>query len=431
MPIHTVAPGQSVWSISRIYNNIPIQSIAEANGLIPPYNLVIGQSLYIPRIQQRHVVRPGETLFSISRQYNVPIDSILDVNRIPASQILYPGQVLIIPAESNALGTIEVNAYIEPSGAPQQELARVKEVDDYLTYLSIFSYRIQEDGSLISPPGADALITAARQNRVAPLMVITNFRGGTFDTPLASAILTNTTVQDTLIDNILGILRSENFYGVNVDFERVLPAERDLYTTFLRRLRDRIKPEGFVLSTALAPKQSAAQIGAWYEAHDYGAHGAIADFVILMTYEWGWSGGPPLAVAPIDQVKKVLDYAVTVIPRDKIMMGIPLYGYDWVLPYRPGGPFARRVSPVQAVQLAARYGANIQYDQTSQSPFFRYYDRSGVQHIVWFEDPRSILAKFRVVNQYRLRGVSYWVLGSSFPQNWLLLQDLFAITKVI
>lgn len=428
--IHTVQPGESLWEISREYK-VPYESIAQANGLKPPYTLVIGENLYIPIVQKRHLVRRGESLWSISQLYDVSIDTLMDVNKIPPSQVIYPGQVLIIPAESNILGTIEVNAYIEPSGPAAQELKIVTDVDDYLTYLSLFSYRIQEDGTIIPLPNDQVLIDAARRADVAPLMVLTNFRGGTFDTELADAILKNPTLQDTLINNIISTLRRKNFYGLNVDFERISPSSRDLYTGFLKRLRDRIKPLGYSLSVALAPKQSATQIGAWYEAHDYGAIGSIADFVILMTYEWGWSGGPPLAVAPIDQVRKVLNYAVTVIPRKKIMMGMPLYGYDWALPYIPKGDFARRVSPVQAVERAARYGANIKFDGPSQSPYYYYHDERGNQHVVWFEDAKSVLAKFRLVKEYGLRGVSYWVLGSDFPQNWLLLEDVFNIRKVL
>lgn len=431
MPIiHTVQPGESLWKISREHN-IPYQSIAQANGIKPPYTLVIGENLYIPAVEKRHVVRRGESLWSISQLYDVSIDSLMDVNRIPPSQIIYPGQVLIIPAESNTFGTIEVNAYLEPYGPPEQEVRIINDVNDYLTYLSLFSYRIQEDGSIIPLANDQILINTARRGTVAPLMVLTNFRGGTFDTELADAILKSSQLQETLINNIVTTLRTKNFSGLNVDFERVSPSSRDLYTGFLIKLRDRIKPLGYSLSVALAPKQSAAQIGAWYEAHDYGAIGSIADFVIIMTYEWGWSGGPPLAVAPINQVRKVLNYAVTVIPRRKIMMGIPLYGYDWTLPYVPGGQFARRISPVQAVERAARYGSIIRFDSEAQSPYYYYYDERGNRHVVWFEDAKSVLAKFRLVRDYGLRGVSYWVLGSDFPQNWLLLEELFNIRTVI
>lgn len=138
-----------------------------------------------------------------------------------------------------------------------------------------------------------------------------------------------------------------------------------------------------------------------------------------------------MAVSPIDQVRAVLEYAITEVPRNKIMMGIPLYGYDWTLPYVPGGPFARVISPQQAIELARRYNVDIQYDTTAQAPFFNYYDESGRQHEVWFEDARSIQAKFDLVNELGIRGFYYWVLGRDFPQNWLLIDDNFIVRKRI
>src|SRR5690625_5686408 len=110
-------------------------------------------------------------------------------------------------------------------------------------------------------------------------------------------------------------------------------------------------------------------------------------------------------------------------------MGVPLYGRDWRIPLQQG-TIARTVSPVEAVELAATYGAAIQYNETYQSPFFRYTDESGQQHEVWFEDARSMQAKYDVIKQYGLRGASYWVLGSPFPQNWPVLQSNFRIRKL-
>ena len=137
-----------------------------------------------------------------------------------------------------------------------------------------------------------------------------------------------------------------------------------------------------------------------------------------------------MAVAPIHQVKKVVDYALTVIPPNKIVMGMALYGYDWKLPYVKGGPFAPGISPQEAVRRAAKYNAAIQYDPLSQSPHFNYYDEQGIKHEVWFEDARSVQVKFDLVKQYQLRGISYWVLGNPFPQNWLLIEDNFQVRKL-
>lgn len=183
------------------------------------------------------------------------------------------------------------------------------------------------------------------------------------------------------------------------------------------------------MSTALAPKTSATQQGAWYEAHDYAAHGRYADFVVIMTYEWGYSGGPPMAVSPIGPVRQVLEYALTEMPASKIMMGQNLYGYDWTLPFVPGGEYARALSPQEAIDLARRENVAIQYDSNAQAPFFNYVDAEGNTHEVWFEDARSIQAKFDLIKELNVRGISYWKLGLSFPQNWLLLEDNFRIVK--
>ena len=139
---------------------------------------------------------------------------------------------------------------------------------------------------------------------------------------------------------------------------------------------DRLHPEGFFVSTSLAPKVSGAQKGLLYEAHDYEAHGRIADFVVLMTYEWGYRFGPPQAISPLNQIQRVLDYAVTVIPRDKIFFGFQIYARDWVLPHVPGSE-AETFSQQEAVRRAVQHNVAIQYDETAQSPFYRYADDQG------------------------------------------------------
>jgi len=199
----------------------------------------------------------------------------------------------------------------------------------------------------------------------------------------------------------------------------------------IQKVHDRISPEGYILFTALAPKTSADQPGLLYEAHNYPRIGEASDRVLLMTYEWGYTYGPPMAVSPIDKVREVLDYAVTEIPRDKTYMGIPNYGYDFILPYVQGVSRADSVSNVEAVELASEVGANIQYDEVSQAPFFIYYDDQGRQHRVWFEDARSIMAKLDLYSEYGFEGVGYWNIMRYFPKNWLLVSNLYDIARLL
>ncbi|MEN1968076.1 LysM peptidoglycan-binding domain-containing protein [Lentibacillus sp. N15] len=418
---YVVQPGDQLGSIASRYG-VSVQELAAANNITDPSILYVGEMLVIPYVQ--YVIQSGDTLGSIASRHDVTINLLMKANQLTESSVLHPGQRLRIPVGARPI--MEINAY--STHINQQGKDEVLVLGRNFTYLSPFMYSVKSDGTITSMQET-GLLEAARAHQVAPLLVLTNFSGGNFNSDLAATIFRNPNLQETLITNLLKKIQSKGYAGVNFDFEYVYPEDRDNYTAFLRRVVARFHPEGLLVSTALAPKVKEEQQGLLYEAHDYGAHGKIVDFVILMTYEWGWAGGEPWAIAPINMVREVLDYAVTVIPRNKIMMGIPLYGRDWKIPWQQGTT-ARTVSPYEAVQLAGQYGAEIQYNTTYQAPFFRYTDNNGQQHEVWFEDARSMQAKYDVMKAYGLRGGSYWVLGNQFPQNWAVLEDNFVVRKL-
>jgi spore germination protein len=317
--------------------------------------------------------------------------------------------------------------FLEPI-TPQQAVSDLKGVSQHLSYVAFFSYRVNPDGSLIPIKDTEA-ISVTKKSGAIPMMVITNFAEGNFSPDIAHRIFTDKAASNRLIKGVIQTMKSKGYEALNIDFEHIRERDRELYNGFLETILPKVREAGFTVSTALAPKTSDEQGGPWHGAHDYKRHGELADFVILMTYEWGWSGGPPMAVSPVPQIRKVLDYAVSVIPRNKIVMGAPLYGYDWTLPYKKGGKYAKRIAPEEAADLAARERAEIQYDNESQAPWFNYTDEQNKKHVVWFENEQSMQAKFNLVKDYGLNGVAYWVLGEPFPQNWKLLEEQFIIQR--
>ncbi|MDQ0216528.1 spore germination protein [Oikeobacillus pervagus] len=404
MQIYVVKPNDTVFQLSRMYG-ISASEIIRANQLSNPDQLVVGQTLVIPLQGEFYSVRPGDSLWSISTKFNMSLQELAEINRISVNTPLYVGQRLYIP--QNPKVQAEFNAYIEPFGenvsAALENSAR--EAAPYLTYLSPFSFQAKRDGSLNAPPlGNLPAIASANQNIL--VMVITNQEEGQFSDELGAVLLNDLTVQEKFLNNIVATAKQFGFRDIHFDFEFLRPADREAYNQFLRRAKERFKQEGWMISTALAPKTSATQKGSWYEAHDYKAHGNIVDFVVIMTYEWGYSGGPPMPVSPINPVREVLEYAITEIPPSKILMGQNLYGYDWTLPFNPGDT-ADALSPQQAIQLANRYRVAIKYDQEAEAPFIDYRDEEGRQHKVWFEDARSIQAKFDLLKELNLRGMSY------------------------
>ena len=215
---------------------------------------------------------------------------------------------------------------------------------------------------------------------------------------------------------------------MDIDFEYILAEDRIAFADFVQDVRIAINQLGYPVTVALAPKTSDNQPGLLYEGKDYALLGEAADEVLLMTYEWGYTYSEPMAVAPINNVRRVVEYALTRIPHEKINLGIPNYGYDWPLPYEKGVTRATTIGNIEAITIAANNGAEIQFDETAMSPFFTY-TNNGIAHEVWFEDVRSMQTKFNLVEEYDLHGMGYWQIMRLFRANWLLLADRFLIDK--
>ncbi|MGO4886818.1 glycosyl hydrolase family 18 protein [Anaerobacillus sp. MEB173] len=430
MQIHVVSPGDSLWAISQTYN-VPYQTISEANQLPNPEQLVVGQAIVIPIWGRFHWLMPGENLYQLSQRYQVPLEHLMTMNHIYTPQNLPIGYRVYIPENQyRQKPSVDVGAYVDLNITGEESPQVVDQVGEHLTFLQVFSYELNADGTL-TPLNDQTIINSAYADQVVPLMVITNIEEGGFSTEVATTVLASEELQNRLLDEAIAIMEQKGYLGLDFDLEYLGAENRERYNQLMRKARQRLDEKNYFLSSALAPQVEPGMTGVLYEGHDYAAHGEIADFVFLMTYEWGWTGGPPMAVAPLSQVRRVIEYAASVMPNDKIMMGIPLYGYDWTLPFVEGESRAKAIDHQEAIELAARYNARIEYDTEAQSPHFTYYDEQGREHKVWFEDARSIQAKFDLVKEFGLRGFYYWVLGWEFPQNWLLIEDNFNVNKRI
>lgn len=424
MELYVVKSGDTVYQIARRYST-PADDIIFANQLQNPNVLSVGQALIIPSQEVRRTVNRGDTLYSIARRHGVSPSRLIAANpQIADPNRIYPGQTVVIPADGRQMREIIVNGYVTHAADSTLDATL-----PYLTFLSPFSYRSDLSGNLTPTFRLNLALSGGR--RTANLLTLTNLlEAGGFSSQIAHAVLTDQAVQDTFLENVEALLGQGGWYGVNVDFEYVYQFDRESYNQFLRRLTQRMHRLGYIVVTALAPKLSEDQQGLLYSAHDYAAHGEIVDYVVLMTYEWGYTYGPAMAVAPLNMVRRVLDYATQIIPAEKILMGIPNYGYDWTLPFVQGTA-ARSLTNIDAVTLAGQAGASIQYDQAAQSPFFRYYGGDGKQHEVWFEDARSLRAKYALVNEYGLAGVSFWNLNNLFRTNFIVLESMFHVEKVL
>lgn len=429
MVIYTVRQGDTLYHIAGRYG-VSVQSIQDDNMLSDPSRLVPGQTLVIIKPQISYTVQQGDTLSSIARQYGVSLNTLWRNNPILGGKSeLRVGQQLKIKLPLPTGGVVRVNGYTYPN-IDRDVLRRTL---PYLTYLTIFTYGYDESGRLL-PIEDEDLISMAAEYGVLPVLHLSSLNpDGKFSTAQATKLLNDTEMQEVLFRSLISTLQSKGYAGVDVDFEYVGSENAQAYVAFVQRLHDQLSPLGYFVWVALAPKVRADQVGVLYEGHPYRELGAAADAALLMTYEWGYTYGPAMAVSPLNQVRRVVDYAVTEIPPAKLLLGVPNYGYDWTLPYIAGESKARSLGNVQAVELARDRGANIMYDEVAQAPTFHYFmrDASGIakEHEVWFEDARSAQAMLRLIPEYGMRGMAVWNIMRYFPQLYLVLNAEYHIAR--
>ena len=423
MQIYVVKPGDTLYSIGRALSLAP-GFLARYNGLREPYRLAVGQSLLVLYPEKAVTVRAGDALSSIAASSGTDVLSLLRMNpNLSGSDRIYPGQVLVTQLEQSRTRSAFVGGY----AYPYVQESVLRGILPFAGALMPFTYGFTPEGALM-PMDDERLLALAGEYSVRPFLHLSTLTAaGTFSAAQASVVLRSEALQQTLAEAVLQKMQEKGYMGLDVDFEYLGRELAEAYAQFLSRLHGLLAPYGLPLIAALAPKTSADQPGTLYEGYDYAAVASACDAVLLMTYEWGYTYGPPMAVAPIGAVQRVVEFALTQMEPGKILLGFPNYAYDWTLPFTAGATRAQSIGNEAAPLLAAQCGAEIQFDERAQTPYFTYLDEAGQPHEVWFEDARSALAKFGLLTEYGLLGLGYWNFMRPFAAGFSLQNYLFSI----
>lgn len=285
-----------------------------------------------------------------------------------------------------------------------------------LDEIAFFQIPIQPNGELAGNPSRK-LINEAHRKGVKAYVTITNLTsGGQFSTTLMSQLVRNPVFASRVLQNIRNLLSTYRLDGVNFDLEKAAAQDRNLYSQLIYNWTVQLRQDNYRVTLDVPAKSADDPTDIWKGSFDYRALGQIVDEIILMTYEEHWPGSPPGSVASLPWVNQVLDYALANIPAQKINMGVPLYGYDWVQ-----GNGAKVISYRRATELARRMGAPLRWDAQQHSTFFRY-TSEGKQHTVYFEDVRSLKEKLDLAIRRGIKGVALWEMNLSYPELWTTLQ---------
>lgn len=420
MQIYIVKSGDSLYSIAKMFKT-SLHILMEINGLERPNDLIVGQAILILEPEVIHTIQPNETLEDISQKYNTSINKLYRNNPfLSARPFLIPGDDLVISYTNKPTSSILVNGFVYPN--INHELLTT--TLPYLTYISPFTYSFSEDGD-IKPLRDDFIVRRSIEYNVLPLMTLSPIDDtGKFVGELTEKLLNNNNSQEKLISQILNTIQNKKYSGVILNFEKISTQSKNLYINLIQTMQKILNENGYTLYIAIEPNNIV-------DANQYyTALGEFSNGIIIMTYGIEITQTSSIAISSIQKIEDIIRYITSLIPANKVMLGIPNHGYGWRSMQNNNNMLQPRIIGNQeAIQIAISQNAAILFDEKSQYPYFYYYVNNQ-RFEIWFQDVRSAVAKFNLVKKYNLSGISYWTLMKKSHQTWQALNATFEIKQL-
>jgi spore germination protein len=293
-------------------------------------------------------------------------------------------------------------------------LSVVKANSDLFSELSPFWYDVGSNGELVPLGKAEnsTLVTYSKSSGKALIPLISN----EFNPNLISSIINNPEIKQTHINSIVSKAVRMGYEGMELDYECLFASDKNAFSAFVKDLALALHAKGKKLVVTVQAKTNGNVSWNGAGALDYSQIGQYADKVRIMAYDYHWITSEPGSIAPANWVEQVVSYGVSVIPRSKIELGVPNYGYDWV------GKKGKGITYSEAISTATRYGANIVYDNQNGPHYF--YTVNGIEHEVWFEDTASISTLLNIASKFNLNGVAVWRLGGEDSSSYNALREV-------
>lgn len=420
MEIYVVKYGDNIESIANKYG-ITVERLITDNGLINPQSLVIGQALVILKPQKTYTIIPGDTLESIAMANNISLMQLIRNNPfLYDREYIYPGERLVI--QYNTIKDIEVNGY-SSSYISKDALYRAL---PYLTYISICNYQFKSDSHIISFGDDTEIIKEAKVYSTIPLLMISAISPiGEIDVTYLYEILLDNEVNDTIIDEILNLVRSKGYMGVNLLVSLFTYYNQHLYLNIFQKLSVALRNENYIFMITISPDYNLQK------EYDFYSISLLVDRIIFLQNIWLKQHLPPAPISNISLIKPFIDNVLSEVSSEYLSLGKPLIGYDWVIPFKDNTT-ANLMSLNSTILMADEKNAIIHFDEESQTPFFEYtqpFLGTSNNHKVWFIDARSIKALDKVIIEHNLIGTGVWNITSYNQQLFSITNATYNIVK--
>lgn len=426
MIIHVVQAGETIDAIAQKYGK-SAESIIQDNELANPSNLAVGQAIVIVYPKEVYTIQEGDTLEGIASKYNISLMQLLRNNpSLSDREFIYSGETIVISYDDFPKPDITTNGY----AFPYIDESILRKTLPYLTYLSIFSYTISAEGEL-NVIDDTKIINLAKEYGVAPIMVISNIaETGAASSDIIHSLLNDQEKRNLLTDNVLNVLRSKGYYGVNIDIPNVPPEDAQIFNDVISELSDRLHSENFKIFVTITPISFEIYAEPNHQIPDFTAISEKIDGVNLLSYSWGRSYDIPIEIIPFYVFRFLLNLYIKQGILKKTTIGISTIGYIWEIPYTEGQSDAVSITDTNAVLLASESNAAINYNIANQTSYFYLFNYSN-NYFIYFNDARGVDARTKLVPEYGLEGITIWNIMNYFAQLFLIINTQYTIIKVL
>jgi spore germination protein len=273
-------------------------------------------------------------------------------------------------------------------------------------------YKIDDEGKLLLiPHGYEGeLKTLAQQSGLKINPTVTN----DFDPHKTSVLLGRKDISDKLIDDLIHLAKDSGFSGFDIDFEEIDPRDQYLFEEFIETMAGKMHQENLTVSLSIPAQRGTVDDREVVKAYDIDKLSKNADFIKIMAYDFHSPGSRPGAIIPMDDLEKVLTHFTSIMPTSKIILGLPTYGYDWIL---DSDKRADVVTYAQAQEKIASYSGSLKRSSKSESLIGTYH-KDNQAHEIWFQDAQTIKIMVEKARSYGINQFSFWRVGAEDPGIW-------------
>jgi spore germination protein YaaH len=293
-------------------------------------------------------------------------------------------------------------------------------------------YQVDENGLVTGAPDPTVLKRAGDDKvPLMPILAMFNKKG-------FHALAANSAAQAIMNEAMIRECKLHGYVGFQFDFENIDWIDRDRLTELVKVSAKALHTAGLQLSIASVPNAPGYPgEGAfakwiytdWRGAYDIANLATYVDLLCLMTYDQNTRWTMPGPVAGWDWTNENLEYALKTVPKAKLSLGIPLYGYHWYAgapthettsDVEKPNPTADYIGFVNAMQLSTAYDGKVQWDEADRTAYFWFY-RDQMREWIFFTDLRTFKDRYELVQKSGIQGFCSWVLGEEDPEIWKFL----------